>query len=82
MGALAAPEETLVHRPGATPHGLVAFVPDYLIGDLDVLDSAAAKPTFVVERINPPPFPAHHRILVRCEAVPIPRLNGAVESRR
>lgn len=49
-------------------HGVVGYVPDYLVAELDALEHAGAGPTFVVERVNPPPYPAHHRMLVRCEA--------------
>jgi hypothetical protein len=46
----------------------IGFVPDYLLADMEALDRADASPTFTVERINPPPHPAHHRILVRLDA--------------
>lgn len=46
----------------------VGFVPDYLLADVEALDRGDAGPTFVVERINPPPHPAHQRILVRLDA--------------
>lgn len=46
----------------------VGHVADYLLGDLDALDAAAANPRFMVEQVNLPPHPAHHRVLVRLEA--------------
>ncbi|MFS8067388.1 MAG: hypothetical protein ACMG6S_13590 [Byssovorax sp.] len=46
----------------------VGFVPDYLLADMEVLDRGEAGPTFTVERINPPPHPTHHRLLVRLNA--------------
>lgn len=60
------------HNPRARmlrTHGVaIGYVPDYLLADLDVLDVSDAEPQFVVERVNPPPQPAHHRLLVRLEA--------------
>jgi hypothetical protein len=47
---------------------VIGFVPNYLLPDVDALDSGEAGPTFTVERINPPPHPTHHRILVRLDA--------------
>ncbi|MEX1361902.1 MAG: hypothetical protein AB1Z98_02185 [Nannocystaceae bacterium] len=46
----------------------IGYVADYLLDDLDALEAAASRPTFTVERINPPPHPVHHRVLVRLEA--------------
>lgn len=46
----------------------IGYVADYLLADLDALEAAAASPRFIVERVNPPPHPAHHRVLVRVEA--------------
>ncbi len=46
----------------------IGYVPSYLLSDLDTLDASNAGPTFVVERVNLPPHPAHHRVLVRLEA--------------
>ena len=43
----------------------VGYAPDYLVGDLDQLERAAPTPSFTVARVNPPPAPAHHRVLVR-----------------
>lgn len=47
---------------------VIGFVPNYLLADLDALEGGKARPTFTVERINPPPHPAHHRLLVRLDA--------------
>jgi hypothetical protein len=47
---------------------LIGYVADYLLADLDVLEAAAAAPRFFVARVNPPPYPAHHRVLVRVDA--------------
>lgn len=46
----------------------VGYVPEYLLGDLDALDAAGELTRFVVERVNPPPSPVHHRVLVRASA--------------
>jgi len=46
----------------------IGFVPDYLLADVERLERGATPPTFTVERINPVPQPAHHRVLVRLEA--------------
>lgn len=46
----------------------VGFVPDYLVADLDELERGTEAPTFTVERVNPSPQPAHHRLLVRLDA--------------
>jgi hypothetical protein len=46
----------------------IGRVADYLLADLDALEAADAAPQFIVERVNPPPHPAHHRVLVRIEA--------------
>lgn len=55
-------------RKLAADAGVVGYLPDYLVAELDALERAGAEPRFVVERVNPPPMPAHHRILVRLEA--------------
>lgn len=47
---------------------IIGYVADYLLADLDALDAAGAMPRFLVERLNPLPHPAHHRVLVRVEA--------------
>lgn len=47
---------------------IVGYVADYLLADLDALEAAAAAPRFLVERVNQPPHPAHHRVLVRVDA--------------
>lgn len=47
---------------------VIGWVPNYLLGDLDALDSAEAGATFTVERVNPPPHPNHHRVLVKLDA--------------
>jgi hypothetical protein len=52
-------------RVGDVPIG---FVPDYLLDDVEALEQAGTHPTFTVERVNPPPHPAHHRLLVRLDA--------------
>lgn len=50
-------------------HGeIIGYVADYLLADLDALEAAGMAPRFIVERVNPPPHPAHHRVLVRVEA--------------
>ncbi len=46
----------------------IGYVPDYLVADLDALEASSASPSFVVERVNLPPHPAHHRVLARLEA--------------
>lgn len=46
----------------------IGYVADYLLADLDALEASAAAPRFIVERVNPSPHPAHHRVLVRVEA--------------
>jgi hypothetical protein len=46
----------------------IGYVPDYLVADLDALDASASHPTCTVVRVNPPPAPAHHRVLVRLDA--------------
>lgn len=48
--------------------GVVGYLPDYLVDELDALELAGSEPSLVVERVNPPPMPAHHRVLVRLEA--------------
>jgi hypothetical protein len=47
---------------------MIGYVADYLLADLDALEAAAAEPRFAVERVNPTPHPAHHRVLVCLEA--------------
>jgi hypothetical protein len=47
---------------------VIGYVADYLLADLDALEVAGATPSFIVTRVNPPPHPAHHRVLVRLEA--------------
>ncbi|MCX4246810.1 hypothetical protein [Paraliomyxa miuraensis] len=68
----AVPEPTNEHNPGARQlrfeGSIVGYIADYLLTDLDRLVAAAGSPRFVVERINPPPHPAHHRVLVRVDA--------------
>lgn len=65
-------EPTNEHNPRARQlrfdGEVLGYVAEYLLGDLDVLDAAAANPRFTVERVNPPPHPVHHRVLVRLEA--------------
>jgi hypothetical protein len=46
----------------------IGWVPDYLVADLDALQAGDAAPSFIVERVNPPPHPTHQRVLVRLEA--------------
>ncbi len=46
----------------------IGFVPNYLLADLEALEGGKTSPTFTVERINPAPHPAHHRLLVRLDA--------------
>jgi hypothetical protein len=46
----------------------VGYAPGYLVGDLDQLERRAPTPSFTVARVNPPPAPPHHRVLVRVEA--------------
>jgi len=45
----------------------LGYVPDYLVNDLDGLESAAAVPSVFGERVNLPPQPAHYRLLCRIE---------------
>jgi hypothetical protein len=47
---------------------VIGYVADYLLADLEALEAAGAAPRFIVERVNPAPYPAHHRVLVRVEA--------------
>jgi hypothetical protein len=49
--------------------GAIGYVPDYLVADLDSLESAGAAPSVIVERVNPPPTPQHFRVLCRVESV-------------
>lgn len=46
----------------------VGYVPEYLLEDLERLEAGGELPTFVVERVNPPPQSVHHRLLVRMTA--------------
>lgn len=46
----------------------LGYVPAYLLGDLDRLESAGSSPVYTVERVNPPPYPLHHRVLVAVRA--------------
>jgi hypothetical protein len=46
----------------------VGYVPDYLLSDLEALDAARSNLVFTVVKVNPPPTPAHHRLLVRLDA--------------
>ena len=39
-----------------------------LLADVERLDVGAPRPRFMVERINPVPHPAHHRVLVKLDA--------------
>jgi hypothetical protein len=45
----------------------LGYVPDYLVDDLDALESAGAVPEVFGERANLPPQPAHYRLLYRIE---------------
>jgi len=45
----------------------VGYVPDYLVNDLDALESAGVVPTVFGERVNLPPQPAHYRLLCRID---------------
>jgi hypothetical protein len=47
---------------------VIGHVADYLLVDLDALEATDATPRFIVERVNPPPHPAHHRVLVQVDA--------------
>lgn len=47
---------------------VIGLVPNYLLADLDALDGAEAGATFTVERVNLPPHPTYHRVLVRLDA--------------
>lgn len=58
------PRARLLGAGGAS----IGFVPEYLLADVERLDLGAVAPTFTVERVNPPPHPAHHRVLVRLDA--------------
>lgn len=50
----------------------LGYVPDYLVNDLDGLESAGVVPAVFGERVNLPPQPAHYRLLCRiiCEWPP------------
>ncbi len=58
------PRARLLGSGGAS----IGFVPEYLLSDVERLDLGEIPPTFTVERINPAPHPAHHRLLVRLDA--------------
>jgi hypothetical protein len=45
----------------------LGYVPDYLVSDLDALESAGAVPNVFGERANLPPQPAHYRLLCRID---------------
>jgi hypothetical protein len=45
----------------------LGFVPDYLVDDLDALESAGIVPGVFGERSNLPPQPAHYRLLCRID---------------
>lgn len=45
----------------------LGYVPDYLVNDLDALEKAGVEPIAFGERVNPPPQPAHYRLLCRIE---------------
>jgi hypothetical protein len=53
-------------RVQARGHQL-GYVPDYLVNDLDALESAGALPNVFGERANLPPQPAHYRLLCRID---------------
>jgi hypothetical protein len=46
----------------------LGYLADYLVDDLDRIEASGSKATFAVERVNPPPHPSHHRVLVRMSA--------------
>lgn len=46
----------------------VGYVPHYLLADFEALESAGSSPRLSVERVNLPPHPVHHRVLVRAVA--------------
>lgn len=48
--------------------GPIGYVPDYLLSDIDDLESQGGPLTFRVEKVNPLPSPVHHRVLVRLTA--------------
>jgi hypothetical protein len=50
----------------------LGYVPDYLVNDLDALESAGVVPAVFGERVNLRPQPAHYRLLCRidCEWPP------------
>lgn len=70
LAAVIEPENTANPRARRLEAGgkSIGYVPDYLLSDLDKLDSSNAGPKFVVERTNLPPHPIHQRVLVRLEA--------------
>lgn len=53
-------------RVQARGHQL-GYAPDYLVNDLDALESAGAVPNVFGERANLPPHPAHYRLLCRID---------------
>jgi hypothetical protein len=46
----------------------IGYVPNYLLGDVDRLETARQPIAFTVERVNAPPHPSHYRVLVRMSA--------------
>ena len=46
----------------------LGYLPDYLVADVDALETCGVQPVVTVERVNPPPQPRHHRLLCRLQA--------------
>jgi hypothetical protein len=46
----------------------IGFLPDYLVADFAALEARGSLAAVTVERVNPPPKPAHHRVLCRMTA--------------
>jgi hypothetical protein len=46
----------------------LGYLPDYLVNDLDALESAGVVPVVLGERANLPPHPSHYRLLCRIES--------------
>lgn len=45
----------------------LGYVPDYLVDDIDALESAGVMPAVFAERVNLRPHPAHYRLLCRMD---------------
>ncbi|MEM9695020.1 MAG: hypothetical protein AAGA56_20935 [Myxococcota bacterium] len=55
-------------RKLVSERGVVGFLPDFLVAELDSLEQHGSLPSCRVVRLNPPPAPPQKRVLVRLEA--------------